>query len=130
MMNKVVTGLCGIIGVAMIGFGIFGFFSPHATMQMAGITAPGIQGMSEARAIYGGMFLPMGAIVLCGLFSTHRAPLLLSVGLTFVGVIAARLVSIAIDGYDPALNQAIISEVVLTAIILLGVRPPASSGGR
>ncbi len=126
-MNKVVTGLCGLIGVAMVGFGIFGFFSPLATLQMAGITAPGIQGLSEARAIYGGMFLPMGGIVLYGLFSVYRTPLLLSVGLTFVGVIAARLVSAVIDGYDPVLNQAIISEVVLTAIILLGARPASKA---
>lgn len=123
-MTKLLTVLCLLIGLAMVAFGIFGLLAPLAVLPATGLDAEGVQGLSEARSIYGGMFVPMGAIVLYGLYAPSlRTPLLLSIGLIFLGVLVARAISAVLDGYTAGLNQSIISEVIITFLILAGSRP-------
>lgn len=118
-MNRIADILSGIIGVALIAFGFYAVANTGAIAAMTGLDPVGVLGQNESRAIYGGSFWAMGGLILFALTSARfKAPLLLAIGLLFIGFIAGRLVSITIDGYEPAVAQAIESELVAAAVLI------------
>src|SRR3546814_16480021 len=90
---------------------------------MTALMPKGVAGLNEARAIYAGSFWAMGGIILYALFAPQvRRTLLMAIGIIFGGFVVARIISIAMDGYDPMLGASIGSDVVAT-IILLAAAP-------
>src|SRR3546814_7426557 len=75
---------------------------------MTALMPKGVAGLNEARAIYAGSFWAMGGIILYALFAQKvRRPLLMAIGIIFGGFVVARIISIAMDGYDPMLGASI-----------------------
>ena len=128
-MNKILGLSSGVIGVALIAFGFYALFATTAVTAMTALAPQGIAGLNEARAIYAGSFWAMGGLVLYALGSGRfRQPLLLAIGVIFIGFVVARVISIAMDGYDPMLAPSIGSEIVAALILILASRAvPASS---
>ena len=122
-MNKLLTLFSGAIGIALIAFGLYALVATIAVTDMTALVPKGTAGLNEARAIYAGSFWAMGGLILYGLCTPGlRQPLLLAVGVIFGGFVVARIVSIAMDGYDPMLGAAIGSEVVATLILIAASR--------
>ncbi len=128
-MNKILGSLSGVIGFALIAFGIYALVATTAITDMTALQPSGVAGLNEARAIYAGSFWAMGGLILYGLATQRfRQPLLLAVGVIFVGFVAARIISIAMDGYAPILAASIGSEVVAALILIAASRTgPVSS---
>lgn len=128
-MNRVLFAACGLIGVALVAFGGYAILATTAVTTMTGLTPLGVGGLNEARAIYAGSFWAMGALILYALANARiRQGVLLAVGVTFAGFVAGRLVSIAMDGYDPMITAPIVSEILAAVILLAASRTLATVG--
>lgn len=127
-MNKLLTILSGLIGVALIAFGFYALFATTAVTDMTALVPKGTAGLNEARAIYVGSFWAMGGLILYALGTPRfRQPLLLSIGVIFGGFVIARFVSIAMDGYDPMLAASIGSEIVAALILMVAGRASSAA---
>lgn len=119
MNGRPVLWLSAIMGVLLIGVGVYALVALDQFMSMTGFTMNGVLGHNEARAIYVGSMIAMGSLTLYAVQdAAARSGILLSVGVTFVGFVAGRVVSMIMDGYDPAVVPAIAFEIV-TAVVLL-----------
>ena len=61
----------GVFGVIFLASGIFTFFDPHAMGHALGIAPVDISGETEIRAMYGGLVVGSGLLLISGLF-WHR----------------------------------------------------------
>jgi hypothetical protein len=126
-MNKLLNLLSGFIGVALIAFGFYAVIATPVVTGMTALVPKGVAGLNEARAIYGGSFWAMGGLILYAMIKPlFRQPLLLGIGVIFAGFVVARIVSIAMDGYDPMLAASIGSEIVAAVILIAASRAPTS----
>ena len=78
-----------VAALATMGVGIFSLIQPRQVLGFTGLQAPGARGISEIRAILGGLFVALGL-----------APLLLNdpiayqmLGIANVGIAVARAAS-------------------------------------
>lgn len=128
-MNKILGSLSGVIGFALIAFGFYALVATTAITDMTALQTTGVAGLNEARAIYAGSFWAMGGLIVYGLATPRfRQPLLLCVGVIFAGFVVARIISIAMDGYDPILAASVGSEVAAAIILIAASRAaPAPS---
>ncbi|HXJ37385.1 MAG TPA: DUF4345 domain-containing protein [Candidatus Eisenbacteria bacterium] len=100
MNPRVVAGVLGAITVAM---GLGGLASPERAMTFVGFaplvpTQPA-PALSEARAVYGGLFTVLGAFTLWGAIDPPgKRSALLMAGLLWLGLCAGRTLGISIDG--------------------------------
>ena len=58
----------GVFGVIFLASGIFTFFDPHAMGHALGIAPVDISGETEIRAMYGGLVVGSGLLLISGLF--------------------------------------------------------------
>ena len=119
-----------VLGLVLgLGIGLRAISAPEALMAGFGTVLGSTDATNEVRAQYGGFYLALGLV--CGLGLRRRADprlglvaLLMTVG----GVLAGRIVSIAIDGADTAstfillLLAADVVYVVLAALALRTLR--------
>lgn len=125
-MNKLLVGFSGLIGISLIAFGFYAIYATTTVTAMTGLAPQGVAGLNEARSIYAGSFWAMGGLILYALANARvRQTMLMAVGVIFAGFVAGRIVSIAMDGYDPLLTASIVSEVVAAIILIAASRAPA-----
>ncbi|HQS69331.1 MAG: DUF4345 family protein [Novosphingobium sp.] len=125
-MNKLLVGFSGLIGISLIAFGFYAIYATTTVTAMTGLAPQGVAGLNEARSIYAGSFWAMGGLILYALANARvRQTVLMAVGVIFAGFVAGRIVSIAMDGYDPLLTASIVSEVVAAIILIAASRAPA-----
>lgn len=118
-MRLLLDGLCWLLAALLLAFGLYALFSIEQIMPITGLTITGPTGHSEGRAIYGGAFIAQAILIALALRRPAlRAGILIALGGSYAGFVGARLVSIGLDGFDPALSASIISEVVAAAILL------------
>jgi hypothetical protein len=96
------------IGLLTLIFGVAGLAMPLTVMEWVGFAeyAPTThQGAVEARAVYGGLFVVLGAFTLW--FATapraHRGELVL-IAFLWLGVFGGRMVGVSIDGSPGIFN--------------------------
>ena len=108
MLLKVVAAL----GTAAAG--LLALVKPSAIYPLTGLTAPGQRGITEIRAVFGGLFIALGIAPFL-----LRLPAYRMLGIGYGAVAVVRLISIFIDrSADQSnwINLAI--EVVFTIILL------------
>ncbi|KMS58834.1 hypothetical protein V473_09230 [Sphingobium cupriresistens LL01] len=117
-----------MIGFALIAFGVYALVATTAITDITALQPRGVAGLNEARAIYAGSFWAMGGLILYGLGTPRfRQPFLLAVGVIFAGFVAARIISIAMDGFAPMLAASIGSEVVAALALIAASRAAPTS---
>jgi hypothetical protein len=80
-------------------YGLYCFAAPQALAGSAGVAFQSPTGSTELRAMYGGLQAAIGALALLGaLRPTHRRPALVALAFLTVGLGAARLSGLALDG--------------------------------
>jgi len=103
--------------LATIGVGVFSLMRPRQTLGFTGLQAPDGRGISEIRAILGGLFIALGL-----------APLLLNdavayqmLGIANVGIAAARAASMFVldNAVTPSNSTSLVFEVAFGVILLL-----------
>lgn len=104
-----------IAALATAATGLFAFIKPQATTGFIGLNPNGVRGVSEIRAIFGGLFIGLG---IAPLFL--GAPAYLMLGIGYLAIAAARLFSILFDkSYAQSNLISLVAEMVLGVILVL-----------
>lgn len=109
-----------------LAWGLLGLLNPLLMVRIVGLDVVDPRGLSEARAVFGALFVVMGAFMLWAASARGAPPAYLRLpGLLVLGEAAGRLASVVIDGVLSPLNIVyLIGELVIGTLALL-----ASFGG-
>jgi hypothetical protein len=101
--------------VLTIATGLLAFIKPTAAYGFIGLNANGVRGVSEIRAIFGGLFMALGV---SPLFLGPIAYQMLGIG--YLGIAIARLFSIVFDkSYAQSNLISLVIEIVLGVILVI-----------
>ncbi len=101
--------------IATILTGLVSLVNPRGIEGFTGLTAPGTRGITEIRAILGGLFIGLGIAVF--LFGTRETYQML--GITYLAMGIVRLVSIFLDKSSVQSNWISFAVEIIFGIILL-----------
>jgi len=106
-----------VAAVGTIATGFISLFWPLSVTGFTGLSAPGPRGITEIRAILGGLFIGIGVapFILNNNVAAYRM-----MGIMYLAIAVARAVSIVID--KSAVQSNIISlvvEIIFGAILVL-----------
>lgn len=119
------------LGGLLLLFLAFGFLTdPVGSAANFGLTAQGAQGATSARADFTGFFGVGAACLIWGAIARQRDPLVIGAALMLVAL-AARCVSLAVDGGFEGYMTPMVVELVLGGLGLIGAQilPEAPSRG-
>ncbi len=108
MILKIVSAL------ATVATGLLALVKPTAVYGFTGLTANGVRGVSEIRAIFGGFFIALGVVPL---FLGPVAYQMLGIG--YLGIAAARAISILFDKSRAQSNLISLAIEIVLGIILV-----------
>jgi len=101
------------LGTAVTG--LFAFIKPEAVYGFIGLSSSGVRGVSEIRAIFGGLFIALGVLPFF-LGSTAFQFL----GITYLAIAAARSFSIVFDRSFAQSNIiSLIVEIIFGVILIV-----------
>jgi hypothetical protein len=104
-----------IAALATAATGLLGLIRPTAVYGFTGLTASGVRGISEIRAIFGGLFIGLG---IAPLFLGTPAYLMLGIG--YLAIAIARIASIVLDRSTSQSNWISLGiEILLGAILVI-----------
>jgi hypothetical protein len=103
-----------IAAVLTAATGLLALIKPTAVYGFTGLTAGGARGISEIRAIFGGLFIALGVAPF--LFG-DTAFMVLGVG--YLAIAAARLASIFIDRSTDSSNLISLAIEIVCGVILV-----------
>lgn len=104
-----------IAAVATIIVGLISVFAPRAVVGFTGLSPQGGRGLSEIRAVLGGLFVALGAAPL--LLQSRAAYQMLGWG--YLGVAVVRAASILIDRSPTRSNWISLGSEIVLAVFLL-----------
>ena len=104
-----------IAALATAATGLLAFVRPAATYGFIGLSANGVRGVSEIRAIFGGLFIALG---LAPLFLGATAYQMLGIG--YLAIALARTFSMAFDkSYARSNIISLVIEIVFGAVLVI-----------
>ncbi len=104
-----------IAALATVATGLLALFRPSAAYGFTGLNANGVRGISEFRAIFGGLFIGLG---LAPFFLGQAAYQMLGIG--YLAIAAARAFSIVFDKSTAQSNLISLAiEIVLGVILVI-----------
>jgi uncharacterized membrane protein len=104
-----------IAALATVATGLLALVKPSAAYGFTGLNANGVRGVSEIRAIFGGLFIGLG---LAPFFLGATAYQMLGIG--YLAIAAARAFSIVFDkSYAQSNIISLVIEIVLGAILII-----------
>jgi uncharacterized membrane protein len=104
-----------IAALATAGTGLLAFVKPAAAYGFIGLNPNGVRGVSEIRAIFGGLFIALG---LAPLFLGTAAYQMLGIG--YLAIAVARAFSMVFDkSYAQSNIISLVIEIVLGAILVI-----------
>jgi hypothetical protein len=113
------TILRTIVAIGTAASGLLALVRPGAVFGITGLRSEGSRGLTEIRAVFGGLFIALG---LAPFFLGETAFQILGIG--YAAVAAARLFGILVDQTSEASNWINLAiEVVSAAILLISVQP-------
>ena len=95
--------------------GLLAFVKPAATYGFIGLSPNGVRGVSEIRAIFGGLFIALGLAPLFLGAATYQM-----LGIGYLAIAMARLISILFDrSYAQSNIISLVIEIVMGVILVL-----------
>jgi len=104
-----------VIAVVTVGFGLLSVLAPKAALRFTGLAAPAGRGISEVRAVLGGVFVGLGIAAL--LYQTKAA--FGTAGIVYLAIALVRIVSIYLDDASTGSNWGSLAFEVVCGILLL-----------
>jgi hypothetical protein len=104
-----------IVAVATIAFGLMSIVSPPAAERFTGLTAAGPRGLSEIRAVLGGLFVGLGLAAL--IYRTASA--FGTVGIGYLLIAVVRAISIYADDAPTSTNWLSLGFEIVFGILLV-----------
>ncbi len=106
MMLKIIAAL------ATAATGLLAFVKPDAVYGFTGLTAEGARGVSEVRAVFGGLFIALGLTPI--FLNDYRF-----LGIGYLAIAVARIISIIIDrSYAQSNLVSLAIEIIFGAILV------------
>ncbi len=114
-LNFVFGALLPWLGLVIgAGLGLGALAAPERMLSFVGLAAAAPEGIAEARATYGGLFLALEVGAAALWVSQNSTDGLVVAGLAWIGAAAGRVVSLAVDGRRTARNgQAVAFELFI-----------------
>jgi hypothetical protein len=104
-----------IAALATAATGLLAFVKPSAAYGFTGLNANGVRGVSEIRAVFGGLFIGLG---IAPLFLGPTAYLMLGIG--YLAIAATRTFSMIFDrSYAQSNIISLVIEIVLGIVLVL-----------
>lgn len=104
-----------LAALATAATGLLALIKPDAIYGFIGRTANGVRGVSEIRAVFGGLFIALGIVPL---FLGPVAYQML--GITYLAIAAARVFSIVFDkSYAQSNIISLVIEILLGAVLVI-----------
>ncbi|MHB9032214.1 MAG: DUF4345 family protein [Anaerolineae bacterium] len=103
-----------IVAIVTIATGLFSLIKPRAIYGFTGLEASGPRGISEIRAIFGGLFIALGVAPF--LFGEGAY---LALGLGYLAIAVARAVSILVDNSRAQSNLVSLAIEIVCGLILI-----------
>ena len=101
--------------LATIATGLLALIKPSAAYGFIGLLPNGVRGVSEIRAVFGGLFIGLGFVPF---FLGHPAFFMLGVG--YLAIAVARAISIILDkSYAQSNWISLIVEIVFGVLLVL-----------
>lgn len=114
-------------------FGLYGLYQPSQMAQIAELEAVTPAARGEIRAVYGGLFVAIGGILLRGaLGGPVAAGWVRAVSVAYAGLFLGRVVSVAVDGPSGYTLFAGAFEIALAGFFAwaaTGLRAPKTGSG-
>lgn len=103
-----------IAALATVATGLLALIKPTAVYNFTGLIAEGPRGISEIRAIFGGLFIALGVAPFI-----FGAPAYRVLGLGYLAIALVRLVSIIIDKSTASSNWISLAIEIVFGLILI-----------
>ncbi len=104
-----------IVALATAATGLLALVNPAAVYGFTGLNASGVRGVSEIRAIFGGLFIALG---LAPLFLGPTAYRML--GVAYLAIAAARIFSMVFDqSYAQSNIISLVIEIVFGVLLVI-----------
>ena len=105
-----------IIAILTIILGSFVIVRPTAIYNFTGLSANGVRGITEIRAIFGGLFVALGAAPL--MLNTPAAYKML--GIVYIGIAVTRIGSMVNEPcFEKSNLISLLSETIFGVLLLL-----------
>jgi len=104
-----------VVAVATMGFGIMSIVSPPAAERFTDLATTGPRGVSEIRAVLGGLFVGLGLAALI----YHTGTAFGTVGIGYLAIAVVRAASIYVDKAPTSSNWLSLAFEVVFGILLL-----------
>jgi hypothetical protein len=112
--------LKAIAAVGTAGTGLLALFKPTSVYEFTGLVASGARGISEIRAIFGGLFIALGAApFIFGLNTQNGHTAFQMLGMGYLAIAVVRLISIFLDKSTASSNWISLAIEIVFGIILI-----------
>ena len=104
-----------VAAVATVATGALALFAPQSVFGFTGLSAPGPRGITEIRAVLGGLFIGLGlAPFILRSFAAYKM-----LGIAYLAIFAVRLVSLFVDKSFEQSNYISLAVEIAFGIILV-----------
>ncbi|MGB0907102.1 MAG: DUF4345 family protein [Maricaulaceae bacterium] len=125
-MNAAAKLAAALVGLFSTTMGLMAWIDPAKAGALIGLEGPSLLGQHTLRGDVGAVFL--ASAIGCGLALFKGKAMGMKLPIIIYGlVLAGRLISLAVSGYDATVLQPIIIEVVLIALSLFAYRTMKAS---
>jgi hypothetical protein len=105
-----------VAALATVATGALALFAPQSVFGFTGLAAPGPRGITEIRAVLGGLFIGLG---LAPFILKHPATYRM-LGVAYLAIFVARLVSLFVDkSFEQSNYISLAVEIALGVILVL-----------
>ena len=113
---SILTILKYIALLATVATGLLAFIKPDAVYGFTGLTAQGARGVSEVRAVFGGLFIALGiAPLVLGAPAAYRM-----MGFGYLAIAITRSISIVVDkSYAQSNIISLVIEILFGAVLVI-----------
>jgi hypothetical protein len=102
-----------LLSLATAATGVLAFIKPEAVYGFTGLTATSVRGVSEIRAIFGGLFIALGVAPI--VFNQYRL-----LGIAYLAIAVTRAISMVLDkSYAQSNIISLVIEIVFGVILVI-----------
>ncbi len=109
-----------IIAVGTIGFGAYSVIAPQAIKGFTGLVADGSRGISEIRAVMGGVFVALGIVAILFKFYWFKSDAAYAtLGAVYLTIAIIRMFSIIFDKAHQSSNYISLAFEIVFGVLLV-----------
>ena len=104
-----------VVAIATVATGALALFAPRSVFGFTGLSAPGPRGITEIRAVLGGLFIGLGlAPFILGSPAAYKM-----LGIAYLAIFVVRLVSLFVDKSFEQSNYISLAVEIAFGLILV-----------